>query len=810
MELKNIHNRKTFVKINETNPFGSGSEGGAGAQDGFANNAKLKDTYLGKLLNGLFSGIGWLWRKSKEYFVINRLIAQLVNELMRGIILFCFANNISLKDGTKSASAQATNKAGEGEEGEEGEGENKEDKYLNTLDEEFEKMTIEELKQKIESINKNLIDDNNTLSTYPTTIRLREEELQRNPKDKDKEKLVEKLKKEYVELQEDIKTQEEELAKYEKRLKELEGSKPTGKVNKYEKIAKDCPDFNPYAENLPPLATEVFDNPVSYAEFTSTNNIKRFTRIKPGLIYYNVPTASNKGRDEFFSAIINKKLEHGIEITNIEQNIATYNLGGTVGKIEVSKLLPDNFPNFGEIKKELSTFLDTYINTYDSMPDENKDKMKRIYMNYSIINAISEYRQRISPVLESLNEDNLVRNVGQTLAHSSGSVKVKPDEPKAGQVGLGKALAMKVGASATVGNILTKRDREKYKDKEEEFDLDVHDVNLAEIEKTVEKMDSESPETEDVKAKVSSYVNTYNLKTIQISAEQLIGGSKTAEGTDNALRLRWNKELSNTYAAFTNIMKIDPNLNIMINDFGKDLDQGKVKKAADKGVAANKAADDIGKIENSGLPLDEGTVNFSDMKDGLWCYYSVIYNLKGYNTSIAPVSNAFSDGVGLFQVTSSFTLPIDATSKKVTKDDDFFRKFSVQSNDANLTASNINVFFLIKKDKKFPSKKESNGIKNNVLVINEIISNGTSKLFLKKVNGSNVTIDAQLISKFDSSLYIHNTTTLFCAKFNKNNFTPWKDAFNLSDKNNFVFGHAPSFLTTDMMNLLKQLANFIK
>ena len=91
-------------------------------------------------------------------------------------------------------------------------------------------------------------------------------------------------------------------------------------------------------------------------------------------------------------------------------------------------------------------------------------------------------------------------------------------------------------------------------------------------------MDSDAPEGEDVKAKVSSYVNPYNLKTIQISAEQLIGGSKTAEGTDNALRLRWNKELSNTYAAFTNIMKIDPNLNIMINDFGKDLDQGKVKK----------------------------------------------------------------------------------------------------------------------------------------------------------------------------------------------------------------------------------------
>ncbi len=805
MELKNIHNRKTFVKINETNPFGSGSEGGAGSQDGFANNAKLKDTYLGKLLNGLFSGIGWLWRKSKEYFVINRLIAQLVNELMRGIILFCFANNISLKDGTKSASAESTNKEGENKEGEEGE--NKEGEE-DEKEEEPETLTKEELEEEIRKLGKIIGEDYNEMGYSKSRLEHAENELKNltNPKDKvAKQAQIDELKKKYAGIQTSIKENEEELKKLKERLKKVAGQtqKPVeASTNKYEKIAKDCPDFNPYAENLPQLATDGLDNPVSYAEFASSNSAKKFTRIRPGLILVN---------KDYFSAVIDKNLQKKILITNINKNIATYKLeNGKTGEIEVSKLLPDDFPNFGEIKKELGTFLDTYINSYDSMSDDNKNRMKKVYMNYAIINAIGEYRQRISPVLESLNEDSLVRNIGQTLAHSSGSAKVKPDEPKAGQVGLGKSLAMKVGASATVGNILTKRDREKYKDKEEEFDLDIHDVNLAEIEKTVEKMDSEAPENEDIKSKVSSYVNTYNLKTIQISAEQLIGGSKTAEGTDNALRLRWNKELSNTYAAFTNIMKIDPNLNIMINDFGKDLDQGKVKKSADKSAATTKAADDLGKIENSGLPLLEGTVNFSDMKDGLWCYYSVIYNLKGYNTSIAPVADAFDTGVGLFQVTSSFTLPIDATSKKVTKDDDFFRKFRIDSNDSNLNPTKVNVFFLIKKDKKFPSKKESNGIKNNVLVINEIIANGTSKLFLKKVNGPNVTIDANLISKFDSSLYIHNTTTLFCAKFIKDGFTPWRDTFNLSDKNSFVFGHAPSFLTTDMMNLLKQLANFIK
>ena len=63
MELKNIHNRKEFVKIYE---LIGGTSGGVGDKDGFANNASLKDTLLGKLVNGIFRGIGWLWRKSKE------------------------------------------------------------------------------------------------------------------------------------------------------------------------------------------------------------------------------------------------------------------------------------------------------------------------------------------------------------------------------------------------------------------------------------------------------------------------------------------------------------------------------------------------------------------------------------------------------------------------------------------------------------------------------------------------------------------------------------------------------------------------
>lgn len=98
MNLKNIYNRKDYLKLNE---FLGGSEGGVGAKDGFANNTKLKDSMIGKLFNGTFKGIGWLYRKTKEFFAINKLNAQLVNELMRGVILFCFANNLDLKTGKK-------------------------------------------------------------------------------------------------------------------------------------------------------------------------------------------------------------------------------------------------------------------------------------------------------------------------------------------------------------------------------------------------------------------------------------------------------------------------------------------------------------------------------------------------------------------------------------------------------------------------------------------------------------------------------------------------------------------------------------
>jgi len=801
MELKNIHTRKEFVKTNEAGPFLSGSEGGVGANDGFANNAKLKDTYLGKLLNGLFSGIGWLWRKSKEYFVINKLIAQLVNELLRGIILFCFANNISLKDGSKSTStnskegeAEENNKEGEAEETDK-EGEAEE------IEEEPETMSREELIEEIKKLGKILNEDNTELSTEKSRIRMAEAELDRitNQKDKaTKQASIDKQKIRYADIERSIKENEIEIEKLKERLKKLPGQqqqKPG--VSIFSKLDKSCRDqqFNEFSENPSPIASTNQIEPVSYQEFINKFKKINLNEVKIG---------------DDFRAVINNTFED-IKVIGIDKDDIKYKIkkNNTTGQIHVSKLLPSLFPNFS-IKNKLVEFLKKYINSYNdgTMPEENKKKMELFYTNYIMINAMSNYSRSTKINESNINEESLVRNIGKNIAHSSGSVKVKPDEPKAGQVGLGKAIAMKAGASANVGNILTKRDRDKYKDKESEFSINVHDINLAEIEKTVEKMDDDSPENENVKAKVSSYVNPYNLKTIQISAEQLIGAAKTTEGTDNALRLRWNKEVTNTYAAFTNIMDIEK-VNI-INEYGKNLNDGKIKKSVDNKVSETKAQNALGQIQN-GLPLEEGTVNFTGMKDGLWCYYSFLYSMKGFNTSIAPVADAFNDNVGLFQITSVFDSVDDAT-KTIVPNKDFYNIFSTTSSDSNTNPSKIKVFFLIKSGKNFPSSNNTKGILNNVFVLNEFVySDGTSKLFIKKTGGKNILIDKNLIvNNFDSSIYLHNTKTMFCAKFSKSNFEPWKKAFNFSDKNNFLFHHSPKFLDTEMLNILKQLDKFIK
>lgn len=816
MKLKNIHNRQDFYKINE---FFGNTEGGVGERDGFANNAKLKDTMLGKLLNGIFRGIGWLWRKSKEYFVINRLIASLVNELMRGIILFCFDNNISLTEGKQqNPNEEVHSNEDEEEDYEFEEGDDVSGKISKIFTDDEEKMSKEELEERIQRLTKEMEEDSKKVQDLEGQIRYMENELNSGTLNKQekikKQEHIDKLKKELIEQKEGLKVTQEELAKLKQQLQNLGGEKgeetkkvKTG-VNTIEQLGIACRNkynFVPKSEFLP-------DDPADFEEIG----------------YTSLPEFKKNLKDKKFSA---KKIQIGDKFTIIDengklQNIKVWDVNNSTGQIwyfdknsnvgdkpkETTNinLLPFGFPGFKKIKNTCYEFLNRYIAEYETMSDEDKQRMETVYMQYKVIDELSNIR-KTALIGEAINyfqqyemifEDGAFRNMASKATTSSGTAKFKPDEPKAGKVGLGKSIAMRtVGVSANVGNILTRRDRKKYENNSEDFKINVHDVNLAAIEKTIEELSKSDPT---VKAKVSSYVNPYNLKTIQLSAEQLIANSP--EGKANTqLKLKWDKEVSNTYAAFTNIMDIEK-----LNDVSSKLDHSKLDPKVNslKTIMTNEM-DDVKTMV--ALPIESERSNYNKMKDGYWSYYSFTYG-KLYKTSIAPVSSVFNE-FGLIGITSCFT-SFDSNDNVIVNDTEFNKHFVSTSSDELTTKYKVNVFFLFKKEQRFPDSNKPRTTK--VFVLNEYIEDNKSYISLKRVkNGTkNTTISEKFVNYLNSSEYIFDISSMNLHKFE----TPLKDelknTFNFIKSNDprkntdFRVGlDQPVFLTEDMKKYLKILSS---
>ena len=612
MELKNLHSRKDFIKIYE---FGSNSAGGIGANDGFANNAKLKDTYLGKLINGFFSGIGWLWRKSKENYLINRLSANLINELMRGVILFCFDNNINIKTGKKQGQAEA------------GEGESK---------------------------NSNV----------------------------------------------EGKAKVEELPK-------LDLSPMINDVNGINLSNFDPDDLTPEVKDL----------------------LKK-------------------------------------EKINIDFDM--YN------DIDTEDIEPSKYQN---LEKNLHDFLQDNIKNYNSFKDDDKIKFKLIYINFRLINNLTEkleqHEDAVVTAESLLIEDNLIRNVGQNLAHSSGSVRVKPEESQAGKVGLGKSIAMKAGVSANVGNILTPRDRKQFADteslfddeeesedkkikKDNEFKLDIHDVNLAEIETTVQSMKG------DALVRVSNRVNVENLKLIQLSAKELFYDK---DGNNKKSQLNWDKEVTKIYAGFTRIMDISK-VDIRETNFGSELG-GKVETDAKNysGMLGNEkkvntVADDLGKL------ISQNETKLSNL-NGDWSFYSFSYNGTLYLGSIAPVDGVKNDFY-LFMITNTFI--IDDTTKKVTSNKKQFDSIFRMSTGGGIPPGDtVNIYFLLKKEANFPTGS-SKTKKNTIAVLNNHInhSKGIDDIYLCKPSGGKFSTGINLkngIKSINTKEYKTQIDTYTCRKF---------------------------------------------
>jgi hypothetical protein len=812
MKLKNIHTRKDFIKTNEI--FGQ-TGGGVSNNDGFANDSKLKDTYLGSLINGMFKGIGWLWRKSKENFVINKLIAQLINEIMRGIILFCFDNDISLTEG-KQADENSDIKGAEGEDSS-STSETSDDKNKDKK----ENLTKEELIEKIKDFEGYCNQAENNISNFTSQLNKNKRELSTIPPSNRIE--LEKKRAFIVKIQSDIDGQKLELVdnkrkldEYRRQLKEItdkdggstpapEGSAaPTGNFDEIKDGIEY--DFDPKAKDI--NGTPLFKHlkVISLPEYIQLSKDRKYAA---GIIKIN---------DEFTIVNDEGKLEN-IKVYDVNNSSGqVWYFDTTHNKKEVlnTKLLPSYFPSLAAIKKACYDFLTKYVSEYKNM--KNKEKIDTIYMHYALINELKQVQKSgLTGVKESIEllETSLIRNIDENLSNA-GTVKIKPEEPKAGKVGVGKAVAMKLGASATVGNILTKRDRDKYKEKEDQFGLDIYDVNLAEIEKTIQSLEKSKPSS-DVKLKVSTYVNPYNLKTIAIAAEQLIGSAKDEKGQNNALRLRWNKELSNTYAGFTNIMDIEK-INIMREDFGTNLNNKKIDEKVGKLTTdTNSQIVDNKMTEKLQPVIKKGTVKYNELGDGVWCYFSYNYpnDKTMYISTIAPIQSHWSS-FGLVKVTSCFT-SVNETNNTIIVNPNFDKTFKNTDNDKTLPKpDSINVYFLFQTGQKFPDKSISQSAK--VFVLNEYVSGGKSvALFLKKntdIKKDNITISQNLLATMNKKDFIYKIDIINNQKFDLSSIGAWSTAFNL-DNNDFRTGvDVPGFLKlttkTTTLNLITELAKKLK
>lgn len=791
MKLKNIHNRKDYLnKLNEIIGFG-GTSGGVGDRDGFANNAKLKDTMLGGLINGIFKGIGWLWRKTKEKFVISKLKAQLINELMRGVILFCFDNNIDLKNGSIPGEQKIKGEElGEGEEHEGGDvGEGKKELGLEEL-----KIEIPKLEEEIKTLSGETITMENDIATG--TYSDEEKAEKQKQLDEKKSQLSEKIKI-LDEYKEKLKNLEEAAAKTEQQSKDPFFILQNATKTKY--------NFDPNGEN--PIESE--PDEMNTDEYITVPYFKEgFKNFDRNKILFN--------EDKF-------KIKKGgtignITITNIdkETNEAIYE---TDKRVKIQELYPFTYPSLKAMSDKLEDFIKEYGDKYNTMSDEDKEKLEVIYMNRELINSMRNYSKKIKSVekvSESLiTEENLIKSVGKKLTQSAGTAKFKPDEPAAGKVGLGKSISMKAGGvTATVGDILTSRDRKRFSEREDDFKMDIHDVDLAGIETTVDKLQKEQPDA-DVKLKVSTYVNPYNLKAIQLSADQLLapieteGGTKTQEN----LKLRWNKEVAKINASFTNIMDIEK-VNIAKSDYGDNLNNKRVEdrtKDLSDGIGDEKKAAKV--VSDLSKSMNDKKISSPDMKDGLWCYYNFTYD-KNYNTTIAPVGREFSNLI-LLNITSCFE-SVDVESKQVIEDSQFGKVFKSSRSDVGKVPKKINVYFLMKTGQKFPIQTDTKPRNTKIFVLNEYVySDNTTEIFLKKKQAGCIRIP--LVDKVDKSNYIHTIKSVSINKF-KLTIEDWlKVGFNFSKKagpgfNDFQKLQVPPFIgkgKEDTLDRLKKLSELL-
>lgn len=836
MSLKNIYNREDFKKVYEI--FG-GTQGGAGTSDGFANNAKLKDTYLGMLLNSMFKGVSWLWRKSKENFIINKMIGRLINELMRGVVVYCLMNNIDLKTGKK---------------GEEIDNEEDNENTDDVESDDFKKKIAEfEAKAKTWSV-ETLESELNETKTELTYLEKEKPELEKQIIER-QEKLKNKSlsKDDRSTIERNLKNSEEQLIninneiKYnnaiipiiekildEKRKENNNDVEDNSKLN-FKVIHDACVkkyNFDVESKDLPKIVADLdIINPVDFRN--------RLKKIPSKLILIG---------DEFSLKYGNKLLNVKVKDVNVNKNTVLItstdeNKSIQNKRVNASELLPKNFPNYLKLNKSIKNYLSKRVNRYSNLNDIEKQDVEKIYMAYSYLNKLTDEYKKSFGVVEDYDsfefDDNdiIIENMlyefnvkntynksqeigdkevtnmknpfrkAAEIAGTSGDVKIKPGEPKAGKISGAKSISQ-MAVSPTVGDILTKRDKQKYKDREDEFKTKIYDVNLAEIEKTIESNDKRND--------VAKIVNPYNLKVIQITINQLFESPKKEDGVsatsnNNNLKLKWNKKVDNVYASFYKIMNTEYISKIM--ESASSITTGSEFDAAVKGASSIKNQQKAQKLRDK-LHLTDEKINIDSLKkDNYYCWYNLSYTNanKTYDTVISPVLDLFKQNIPVFQLSPFFT--IDDNSGDPIKDEKTFKSLFTSDN-INVTLqggiSNINVYFLLYNKQVFPL---TNVKDFKVLIINEIVTSSGKYAFLlmntskfKTGMYRNYLIKDDLLNdqNFNFNDYVHKINSVDFARFDKSKFESIKDKFGVPQL--YPSGTKPASIKDSIVNVLSELS----
>jgi hypothetical protein len=787
--------------------------------------------------------VSWLWRKSKENFIINKMIGQLVNELMRGIVVFCFVNKIDLKTGQISKAEEGEKEAeqeGEQEAYEEYKTKQQKDWTIQDYKNASKEWNVEKIKHEIDECTSEISGIEKTISDYKKQIDdanvfLQNQHLPKETKTA-KEDSIKKTQQQIEELNKKLEFNKQLKSVFEKEL-EVKSAVPATETKKKldtKPIVDACVKKYSFDLNSEPPQVLKDMGVISVSEFDTNFKVIPIDVIKIGE-----------------SLILpNKNGNVKVKVTNVNKDnntVSVVNIDDETIKTDVhsEKLRPLNFPDYNKTINSLVKYLSKNGGNYSELSEEKQKNVEIAYMAYSYMKKLNDKKDFDISVNESfdylnyyiLNEDVSepvvseqkpeTGNVDQTDASigTSGNLKTKPNDPRAG-----KSAETGAFKDPKVRDILTKRDKDKYKDNTSEFDVKIKEVNLAEIEKTIESLDSKPGSEKQIvdvsgntinqtaTLEVAKLVNPYNLKVIQLTINQLTtpktasttDDGSTVKNSDQSVKVKWQKKLNNTYAAFHRIMDTNYINKIMESTSSSEIDS-KTSYRVSKSVNNIKSQENALEMSGSLPVLSKEAVNLTTIgANGYWCYYNFSYKTINYNSVMTPVKNLFP-GSPLIQITSIFDRKNGVTTI-LDKKKDVFKAKTFEGTTEQVKTNNI--YFLLKSNQIFPDIKPRIF---KVFVLNDVeFQNGDKKLFVlvntdKLVPGGTggLLLTNALVRNIQAnkSNFLHEINSIYFARFDKSQFPASKTALGVT---NVEFTTNPETMTDNaVIENLKELSKLL-